>query len=86
MLAFNIPQTNIMGAGFGGYEIRLQWTNRQLAGCQIYPPLGTTPLVRYRGELLNPATDIKVTLTLPPKTPNTGKKAQLDLTALRWLM
>jgi hypothetical protein len=28
----------------GGYEVSLQWENRQLTGCQIYSPFGTTPL------------------------------------------
>jgi hypothetical protein len=51
----------------GGYEVSLQWKNRQLTGCQIYSPFGTTPLVRYQGALVNLATDGKVTLMLPPK-------------------
>jgi len=53
----------------GGYTVSLQWTNYQLAACQIYSPFGTTPLVRYQGALLNLATDSRVTLTLPPNTP-----------------
>lgn len=46
----------------GGYEVSIEWANRQLVSAQIDSPLGTTPTVRYQNKLVNVADDPRITL------------------------
>lgn len=47
----------------GDYELSIQWTGGQLTKCQIDSHRGTMPLVRYKGAILDPTTDARITLT-----------------------
>jgi hypothetical protein len=53
--------------GRGGYELSLEWKDGQLTRCQIDSRLGLTPVVRYRGQIVDLKSDSRVSLNLVAK-------------------
>lgn len=47
----------------GNYEVDVVWSGGNLVSCTIRSFSGTTPTVRVKGVLVNPATDSRITLT-----------------------
>lgn len=51
----------------GGYELSLEWQDGQLTKCQIDSRLGLTPVVRYRGQIIDLKSDSRISLNLAAK-------------------
>jgi len=49
----------------GGYELSIEWDKGELTTCTIQSNLGTTPVVRYKGALIDLEKDSRVFLHLP---------------------
>ncbi|MBN2164538.1 MAG: glycoside hydrolase family 95 protein [Pontiellaceae bacterium] len=46
----------------GGFEVSIDWENGELKSARIESKSGAVPVIRYKGELLNPETDQRVIL------------------------
>jgi alpha-L-fucosidase 2 len=49
----------------GGYEVDIQWSNRQLTAATIRSLAGSTPIVELEGHLVDVTKDPRITLLLP---------------------
>jgi hypothetical protein len=61
----------------GKYELSIEWSAGELTKCQIDSHLGTTPTVRYKGAIVNLATDTRFTL-VKLGTPPVGDTYQAE--------